>query len=109
MLKRSVSVKSTVDMLNDMLRCDRAATSDLFLNRRVYCNRRLLNHPTIQVNQSVERAPLGYQKLYSVGLLGVINGLFGVNKHGWGRIFIEVKDGVILRFGDNPKACNKGK
>jgi hypothetical protein len=52
--------------LNSFLRIDPNAINRLF-SHRVSCNWRLANHPTVQVR--------GNNRRYSVGVLGIINGL----------------------------------
>lgn len=75
----SVSLEEALEVLNDALRRDHDAMLALTEHREP-CNEELAHHPTIQV---VERRPLpGYQ----VGLLGILNGLFGAAEDGWGYI-----------------------
>lgn len=52
---------------------------------RVPCNSALRDHPTIQVAaDGDEDIPGGAQA--SVGVIGLLNGLFGVDERGWGHI-----------------------
>jgi hypothetical protein len=103
-----------VRVLNRMLNADPEATSALF-SHRVPCNKALTNDPTIQVHcETLFRDPaIGFRGVDSqgnpspdttvrvrprkargsvikssptVGVLGIINGLFGVDKDGWGPI-----------------------
>jgi len=60
-----VTSEHVVKVLNDMLASDAQATNNLF-NYRVKCNQELAEHPTVQVKSN-----------YTVGLIGVINGLLG--------------------------------
>lgn len=75
-----------VALLNDMLEMDAPAVAALIANR-VPCNTKLLNHPTVQV---------GVQHGGNhVGMLGVLNGLCGIDDVGFGGVvacFDEPKD-----------------
>jgi hypothetical protein len=86
-----------VDLLNDMLRLDPKATSELF-GVHVECNEALAAHPTIQVG------PLKGSAVCYVGILGVLNGLVGVTAETWGIVAAVIegdeweKGTEILRF-----------
>lgn len=70
--------KRIVEVLNSALEADRAAIT-LLIKSHVNCNKTLAEHPSIQVR--------GYNNgQYSVGPLGVINGLAGTHPNGYGRI-----------------------
>lgn len=56
--------------LNTALDLDPEAMRQLF-GTRVWCNEALADHPSIQVREEDGR--------FSVGVIGLINGLFGVN------------------------------
>lgn len=89
-LKQSVTIEETISLLNEMLKTDYEATFSL-INNRVPCNKRLADHPTIQC---------GYDenKQFEVGLLGVINGLFGIDEKGFGAIGARYRDGKLIEF-----------
>ena len=88
----SIDVEDVIAFLNDLLRVDRSAVSRL-IETRVPCNECVANHPSVQVQAD----PGG--KNPSVGFLGVLNGMFGVDEEGWGQIGMEVTDdGRILHF-----------
>lgn len=94
MLKESVTVDDAIALLNEMLLCDIAATAALLANR-VPCNQALADHDTIQVNAQ--------HGAFFVGMLGVINGLFGVSNNGSGAIaYVFDNDGLggrqLVRF-----------
>ena len=76
-MKDSITIDETIELLNSMLNADRPATAALVANR-VPCNEALADHDTIQVSEQ--------NGGFHVGLLGVINGLFGVDEYGWGPI-----------------------
>lgn len=84
MLKESVTLQDAVDLLNGMLKADNHATAS-FIASHVQCNEELANHPTIQATGYGPCAP-------SVGPLGVLNGLFGIDENGWGGI-VAIYDG----------------
>jgi hypothetical protein len=87
MSKDSVTVQEVCDLLNEMLKMDYSCTHAL-INNRVQCNQALADHPTVQVRQ--------YEKnhLPKVGLLGILNGLFGPQ----GQIRMIVDENKILSF-----------
>jgi len=88
----SIGIEDTIMFLNSLLRIDRAAVSQL-VGHRVPCNDRMANHPSVQVQAD----PGG--KNPSVGFLGVLNGMFGIDEEGWGQIAMEIADdGNILYF-----------
>ncbi len=76
-----------VAFLNDLLEYDRPAVAALIANR-VPCNKKMAEHPTVQVNAQ--------HGGYHVGLLGILNGLCGAKENGWGLI--------TAHFDDAPKS-----
>jgi|ERR1035437_5064595 hypothetical protein len=88
MIKPNVTPQELVDFLNELVVLDREAMRDI-IYARVECNEALANHPTVQV-ATYDRFP------YALGLLGVLNGLFGVydegSRKGWGCIGIQYPD-----------------
>lgn len=79
MIKESVTIDRTIEILNEALMLDPRAMTDL-CESRVRCNDALTEHPTIQVG------PTWSSKENQVGLIGIINGLFGVDDRGYGPI-----------------------
>ena len=71
------TAKKIVDFLNEVLKIDSAAVTAL-IDHRVPCNLGILDHPTVQVHMVDGK--------YAVGLLGLLNGLCGTKKDGWGVI-----------------------
>ena len=67
-MKRSISIDEAVGFLNRLISLDKAAVAALIANR-VPCNEQLANHPTVRVTAQ--------HGGYHVGLLGILNGLFG--------------------------------
>ena len=97
----SVSVDDAIAVLNRAVEADREAMSQLFATR-IVCNDDLADDPTIQVlshKELVPQGPLGLMRDYTlVGLLGIINGIFGIRKDGWGYITMvtDDEDGEII-------------
>lgn len=72
--------------LNEMVEQDRRVMHEL-IEHRVSCNDSLATHPTVQVAGN------------KVGLLGVLNGLIGVDQDGWGYLAADFDDsGKLVRF-----------
>lgn len=71
-----------INSLNELIEIDRRAIENLIGNR-VACNEAMANHPSVQVR---ENKPF---KRYSLGTLGLLNGLVGVQDDGWGYIAAE--------------------
>lgn len=92
-MKESITIQDAIDLLNDALKDDPKAIQQL-VEARVECNHQLADHKTIQVaNYHLEKDK------FQVGLLGIINGMFGIDEKGYGPVtaFIE-DDGTIIRF-----------
>lgn len=81
MMREFVSAGHAVRFLNELARLDPVAMLAL-VGQRVPCNQAIVDHPTVQVTDHA-----GHPE---VGLLGVLNGLFGVfdegPQKGWGGI-----------------------
>lgn len=93
MLKQQITPREVVDFLNELLEIDRIGVSNLF-NNRVPVNNDLAGHPTLQVRGNSDDPA-------SMATLGLINGLFGVDKDGWGCIYrsLEGDSDIIIEFG----------
>lgn len=85
MIKNNVTVDEALVLLNGLLELDESAVLTLLANR-VSCNKALADHPTVQT-----RSEKGG---YNMGILGIINGLFGIDdKSGLGAImFVRVNN-----------------
>lgn len=91
MLKNQITIDETIDFLNDLIKTDKPALAALIANR-VPCNRELAEHPTVQVAQQNDG--------FHVGMLGILNGLFGIHETGQGPIaFYFTDDGNLLKVG----------
>ena len=77
---KKISVDQVIDYLNELLQIDRCAMGALVSNR-VPCNEAMADHESVQV--------LGVNGGHIVGMLGIINGMFGVDGNGYGQIIYE--------------------
>jgi len=88
-IKQSVSIEDAIELLNELLILDNNAIGALVANR-VPCNELIADHYSVQVEQR--------NGGFNVGLLGIINGLFGVDEDGWGAITCEFDCGNLIKF-----------
>lgn len=87
-----VTVEGVIDFLNELVKLDKLALERVMLHR-VPCNNALADHPTVQVGYG----PPGSLPPWEVGMLGILNGLFGVSGDGYGFI-----TAVIDNDGERP-------
>ena len=95
-IKNSITPEEVVDLLNEVLKLDEEAVTVLF-RQKIPCNKRLLHHPTVQC-----RAEHGKLSSYTISPLGIINGLFGIDKNEMGAIYREVDmddNEKLIKFG----------
>lgn len=85
-MKIILTVDDVIQFLDELLETDRTAIAALVTNR-VPCNEALANHKSVQVAK--------LNNGYLVGMLGVLNGMFGVDGDGFGPIS-AVYDGENL-------------
>lgn len=85
MIKDSVSVQDVCDLFNDIVGKDSQCANALVMSR-VPCNEAIAEHPTIQVQADEGGANP------RVGLLGFLNGLFGMGDDGMGPICIVLEE-----------------
>jgi hypothetical protein len=78
MIKDTISVEDALAFLNELINYDADALRDL-IETRVDCNQKMADHPTIQVWARPGQP-------FQLGVLGLINGLFGADNEGWGPI-----------------------
>jgi hypothetical protein len=84
-----IIIERAIYVLNRALRADRNAIQELFTNR-AKCNKVLTDDQTIQVGI--------FDNKNMVGVLGLINGIFGI-KNGYGPIVMILNDdGIIDSF-----------
>lgn len=94
----NVDIDTAIRLLNEALAADRDAMEKLISNR-VNCNEVLAKHPTIQVKAFAEKgSSYGKSEVtgplirYSVGMLGIINGIFGADENENGFIAARFDD-----------------
>lgn len=99
-----VTVDDAIQLLNDAMAADKGAVQKL-IDYRVPCNSKMVAHPTIQINVALHKtSAMGTSEnllpfYYSVGLLGILNGLFGIDDRGHGLITAQFDDnGALLGF-----------
>jgi hypothetical protein len=80
-LRESVSLDQALYLLNEIVALDPKAAEAL-VETRVVCNKALADHPTIQVGLGIEEDGDSFQ----VGILGLLNGMFGADDEGYGQI-----------------------
>lgn len=78
-IRETASVDEVIALLNDAVRLDRNAIEAL-VESRVECNMALGKHETIQCLCKPDATKC------KVGLLGVLNGIFGISETGWGIV-----------------------
>lgn len=83
MVKETISIANALETLNELLALDKEAMCNL-LEARVECNEAMAEHDTLQV--------LAIGKGYMLGILGVLNALFGAREDGWGEITLKLND-----------------
>lgn len=83
------NVDDIIHFLNKLIEIDKDAIQSLVENR-VSCNEELANHPTVRVSSNEN----------SVGIIGIINGLFGIDNNGRGPITCVIDDdtGKLVKF-----------
>ena len=78
-IREQITIDEAVELLNSAVKADPKAMRNL-VEQRMRCNIDMAEHATIQVY----KPPGG--DVYTVGLLGILNGLFGIDEKGWGVI-----------------------
>ncbi len=81
-IREKVTSEDAILLLNRALKKDPEAMNQLVFSR-VVCNHEMAGDPVIQVGKRLEGG-------YRLGLLGILNGLFGVDG-GTGHGFISVR------------------
>jgi hypothetical protein len=92
MTKRLISAQDVCSLLNEFLELDPKCAQTI-LSHRVKCNDAVACHSTIQVQQFID------DKFPKVGIIGLINGVFGKRADGRGIICADIDTtGKILNF-----------
>ena len=76
-VKKIISIEDVCEILNDLLKIDYDACFRL-VNHRETCNVKVYNHPTIMVAEIAGE--------YTVGIIGLLNGMFGIREDGFGQL-----------------------
>ena len=92
---KSITVVDAVAILNRALEADPDAISQLVCHH-VPCNQALADDPTIQGGYHDDDTT----RWHEVGMLGILNGLFGVRANQCGYLIAEVNgaENMVLRF-----------
>jgi hypothetical protein len=91
-MKKSITVENVCSLMNNLLTLDPECINKL-IRTRIKCNDRIANHPTVQISSNPD----------SVGIVGILNGFFGVRKDGYGPICVELDtDNKIIKFKKTP-------
>ena len=89
-----IAADYVVEFLNSLLVIDKAAVQRL-VDARTPCNQALADHPTVQCGKRGDG--------FEVGILGVLNGLLGVDGDGWGFLCaVYEDDGTVRCFSRTP-------
>lgn len=90
---KSISAEDAIRVLNEALECDGESVR-LLIENRVPCNEKMVEHPSIQCGKADN------EKGGEVGMLGIINGIFGTQSNGWGYIcaHYDSPGGKIVKF-----------
>lgn len=99
-MENVVDVDRVIEFLNSLVELDQEAIEKL-IEARVFCNEALADHPTVQVGTYHSDS-----KLPKVGMLGILNGMFGADTQRWGYI-CAVYDVICPNGHDIPQALLK--
>lgn len=87
----TVTLDEILDRLNSALEADRKAVSYL-ITHKICCNDKLADHPTVQCGML-------NKDQYTIGMLGIINGIIGIKDDGYGYICANIdENGIVLEF-----------
>ena len=95
-IKNIITLDGAIEVLNRALKNDPDAVNDLFLNHKVQCNDKMAEDETIQVGQRDGH--------YTIGPLGIINGIFGIDDGVYNTRFgaiaaeVDLDTGKIVKF-----------
>jgi len=93
-------VDQAIEVLNRIHKTDPTVLPELIFHR-VQCNKALADDETVQVGK--KEWVVEEEDTYEVGILGIINGLFGVDEKSWGFIYANFDDkGTLVDFSKAP-------
>jgi len=90
MISDPLSVDKAIERLNSMVAADRDALRAL-VAYRVSCNQALVHHPSVQIQVQDDHTNL-------VGLLGILNGIFGSGDNGGPLEAVFDDGGTLIGF-----------
>ena len=96
MFDDNITPEKLVGFLNNLIELDSNFITSIF-QIRIPCNKEMAEYKTVQVRYD----DLGSSRLnhYRLGLLGLFNGMFGVNENEYGCICMSVRSsGVVDKF-----------
>ena len=93
-MKLSITIQDVCDFLNEMLALDYDMIHKMVVDK-VECKRELVDHPTVIVSLRNGKS--------KVGLVGILNGMFGLRWDSRGPLSYYIKDGKIIRFEPTPE------
>lgn len=89
MIKDLITLDEVIEFLNELIKIDQRAMHKL-IKFRTPCNQELADHESIQVTMDL----FGFE----VGLLGILNGLFGVDEDKYGAITAVFDETGLIAF-----------
>jgi hypothetical protein len=96
-----LSVDHAIEVLNRIHQADPTVMPALIF-QRVPCNETLADDKTVQVGLIRDPDNPDPRK-YEVGILGILNGIFGVDDNGYGFIYANFDDqGNLVDFSSTP-------
>jgi len=97
-------IDRTIVFLNELLKLDPQAIK-ILIEKRVPCNEALADHPTVQVQAREKKDEPGF----AVGVLGIVNGLLGIDADGWGFVcvVVDTDTGDLIEFKRTPRRAVK--
>jgi hypothetical protein len=91
-MKKPVTVTEAVATLNELVALDRDVM-DKLVKARFITTTEFSNHPTVQCGRRGPNSEL------TIGLLGVLNAIFGIDSFDWGYVAVDLDDdGNLLKF-----------
>jgi len=105
MIKESITLDEAIAFLNSLIKVDANAMEGLVLHK-VPCNDDMVDHETVQVKRTE------FEVVGHVGMLGILNGLFGIHgseagsKESYGPITAVFSSGADMRLQEFRRTTN---
>jgi len=103
-MKDSVTQQEVIDFLNELLVVDPQAVTN-FVIHKTRCNSNMENHPTLIVSD----LPKEGKGVVGFGVIGFINGLFGLREDGRGPICYDMSPTGVTKFGKTPSSSQESE